>query len=352
MSQKTKKFSKESYNVTYSVNSDNNNKRLDQFLQLHFQTFSREQIKRIIEDGRIKISGRDHKLKPSTKVKDQEIVYITTEKADFENEKWNGEEIPLVDEVNIVFEDNDVVVINKPAFMSTHPTGKHLFYCATVYLESQLGKPVYSVHRLDRETSGVIVLSKNSQSSARLVNEFENKRVQKVYFFIAHEEKENSFPFTAKENLGQKEGFIPELFMHCFKENSDQGKRSETEFHLLKKSKGYLLGLACPKTGRQHQIRSHAAHYGLPLLGDKLYNGDPTVFTRFKDKIETIEDYKKMQIPRHALHAIAIKIPQVYEKPFITQLPLDLKKWIEINLDISLEKLDKKIIDSVNSLLK
>ncbi len=351
MSQRTKKFTKDSYNVTYSVNSENENKRLDQFLQIHFLTFSRQQIKKVIEEGRIRIEGRDHKLKPSTKVKEHEVVYITTEKEDLKSEIWNGEEVPQVETVEVVYEDSDVVVINKPPFMSTHPTGKHLFYCATVYLEAQLGAPVYSVHRLDRETSGVIILSKKAKSSARLVNEFENKRVQKVYFFIAHEKRENQFPFSAHERLGQKIGFIPELYMHCYEENSTEGKASHTDFYFLERSKGYILGLAAPRTGRQHQIRSHAAHYGMPLLGDKLYNGDPSVFTRFKDKVEQPADRDLMQIPRHALHALAIKIPEIYQKSFRTQLPLDLKEWIQNNLDISLSDLDKKIVDSIEEIL-
>ena len=196
-----------------------------------------------------------------------------------------------------------------------------------------------------------IILSKKSESSAKLVNEFENKRVQKVYFFIAHENKENKFPFAAHERLGQKEGFIPELYMHCFEPQSSEGKISHTDFYFLERSHGYILGLAAPRTGRQHQIRSHAAFHGMPLLGDKLYNGDPTVFTRFKDKIETKADIELMQIPRHALHALAIKIPELFDKSFRTQLPLDFKDWITKHLDLSFEALDKKISDSIEKIL-
>ena len=122
---------------------------------------------------------------------------------------------------------------------------------------------------------------------------------------MAHKKKELSFPIIANERLGTLEETIPRVYNHCFPEDSRQGKHAQTEFIDLYQNENYLIGLAFPKTGRQHQIRSHAAHHGFPLIGDKLYNGDPTVFMRFKDFIATEDDHKLMQIPRHALHAIA-----------------------------------------------
>ena len=78
------------------------------------------------------------------------------------------------------------VVTNKPAYMSTHPTGRHLFHCATVYYEQKLNQStVHSIHRLDRETSGVLLLAKNPTTANQLTVEFENNNVKKCYFFIA-----------------------------------------------------------------------------------------------------------------------------------------------------------------------
>ncbi|MCB9094362.1 MAG: RluA family pseudouridine synthase [Halobacteriovoraceae bacterium] len=338
MSQKTKSFTPDEYCVTYTVNSIDNNKRLDQYLMHHFASFSREQIKRKILAGDIQIQGRSANLKPSSKIKENEIVIIRTQRGDLENELWDGKEIELESEIETLYENDDIIAINKPPFMATHPTGKHLFYCATVYLEYLKQSPIYSIHRLDRETSGVLLLSKTVEASRYFTEKFENKQVRKAYFFIAHKKQNVQFPFTASERLGTKKGFIPELYAHCFPEDSRLGKASKTHFHKLYSDDNYVLGLAFPITGRQHQIRSHAAFHALPLLGDKLYNGDPQVFTRFKDHLATAEDYQKMQIPRHALHSMAIDIEGLEEILF-APLTTDLREWIDLNLNIPIKTL-------------
>ena len=135
MGQRTKSFGPETYQVSYTITQENHGKRLDQFLKNHFESFSRERIKKKIKAGDISISQRSHSLKSSTRVNLRDIVTIITRKDDFKKETWNGEEILLEEELQIIEETKDYVVLNKPPFMATHPTGKHLFYCATVYLE-------------------------------------------------------------------------------------------------------------------------------------------------------------------------------------------------------------------------
>src|SRR5690606_26995298 len=130
----------------------------------HFLTFSREQIKKKIEAGDISIPQKTQRLKSSTKIKEGETVLISTKRPDFPSELWRGKEIPLKEEIDVIYEDDNYIVINKPPFMSTHPTGKHLFYCATVILEHLKDSRFYSVHRLDRETSGILILSKEIEA--------------------------------------------------------------------------------------------------------------------------------------------------------------------------------------------
>jgi 23S rRNA-/tRNA-specific pseudouridylate synthase len=141
--------------------------------------------------------------------------------------------------------------------------------------------------------------------------------------------------------------------MEHFPFDSDKGKDAQTEFHLLHKGP-YLLALAFPKTGRQHQIRVHAAAHGFPLLGDKIYLGDIELFKRYKDNIATSEDYALIEIPRHALHALALHMPKweenpVYsEKNFISPLPHDLREWIKLKMpEIDVKKLEEEMKQKV-----
>lgn len=351
MSQIKKNFTSNQYTVSYPVGEDYDGKRLDQFLMQYLSSFSRENIKKKITSGDVTIVGRPHPHKASTKVYQGEEIILKTERGELEDEYWRGEKLELVEHPEVIFEDENVVIISKPPYMSTHPTGKHLFYCATVYFETKYRHTIHSVHRLDRETSGLLMLAKNPKVANYLTPLFEEKKVKKCYFFIAHKNKDKdrtSFPFTAIENLGPRDDFVPRNFIHCFPKDSKQGKKSETDFELLIENNEYAIGLAYPKTGRQHQIRAHAAHHGYPLLGDKLYNGDPKVFQRFKDMIPKEEDFELMQISRHALHAIGVRIPypQGQNQVFSTPIPHDLTQWIHSSFDKSLK------IDELEELIR
>lgn len=343
MSELKKVFTPEKFEATLLVDEEYNGKRLDQFVGEYLVSFSREQVKAKIKKGEILIEGRPHPHKPSTKIYHREIIKVFTYKGTLEDVYWRGKKLDLPKECEIIYRDPNMIIMNKPPYMTTHPTGKHLFYCATVYLETLLNQPVHNIHRLDRETSGAMVMCLNPEVANECTKYFENNEVKKCYFFIAHKEKENKFPFTANERLGEKENFLPRMFAHCFPENSHEGKRAQTLFHIIKDSKDYILGLAFPKTGRQHQIRSHAAFHGLPLLGDKLYNGDVNIFRRYKDDEPTDEDFDKMQISRHALHAAAIKLP--YKDGLIARanIPFDLREWLENKLNEDVDALDLEI---------
>lgn len=342
-----KKFTPELYEALYQVEEDQDGMRLDQYCATFFQSFSRQNIKKKIKDGDIKILGRPYPHKPSVKVYYKEQVRVQTHKADHEDEYWNGKKIDLEWTPSIIYEDDDLVAISKPAYMATHPTGKHLFNCATVFLENKYQHTMCSIHRLDRETSGVLLLAKNAKTAQVCTDHFEKDLVSKCYFYMAKKKNDIKFPILAKERLGTLDDFIPRNYNHWFAENSDQGKHAETRFIELYQSEDYILGLAFPKTGRQHQIRCHAAAHGFPLVGDKLYNGDPGVFMRFKDLVPTKEDHDIMELPRHGLHALALKIaypskenPSVFRAP----LPNDFKEWIQKQLPhVNLKNLEQHI---------
>ncbi len=339
-----KRFTPDLYEACYSVEEEEDGLRLDIYLSRFFLSFSRQQIKKKIISGEIRIKNRPHPHKPNSKVYLNEHVYICTPRGDLEDEMWNGEKLELPDPTLIADEDH-LLVVNKPPFMTTHPTGKHLFYCATVYYEQIYNHTIHSIHRLDRETSGIQLLALNPKVANVYTEDFEYGRVKKAYFLIAHRKKDVVFPFSAKERMDHEDDFIPRTYVHCYPEDSKKGKHAHTDFELVLEKDDYYFALAYPHTGRQHQIRTHAAFHGFPLLGDKLYNGDPTVFMRFKDVIATEEDHKLMQIPRHALHSVGIKLKD--RDVYIADLPHDFKNWIKDNLEVDIESLEKTIKEKV-----
>jgi len=343
--EKTKSFRSDKYVATYPVQPQHEGMRLDAFVQQYMPTLSREFVKSKIEKSEVEISGRQSPHKASAKVHDGEQVTIVTYNTHIlEDEEWHGKPLELTELPVVVFEDENIIACHKPAFMTTHPAGRHLFYVATVHFSTIHGKTIHSIHRLDRETSGLLLLGKSPEASMRIARMFEDDLIRKCYFLIAHKrEGAREFPFTAFEDLGARPGVPRGMQMANPPEDP---KESETHFECLYEKNGYVMALAFPVTGRQHQIRVHAALHGYPLLGDKLYNGDPSVFMRFKDKEATPEDHELMQIPRQALHALALRIPYpdaqtqtLYRAP----LAEDLAQWIETHLGLNRSEVEAMI---------
>ena len=342
-----KSFRADKYVVEYPVPPGDHGLRLDVFVHQYMPTLSREFIKKKIEQGDVTISGRKPPHKSSTKVHAGEIVTsITYNTPALEDEEWHGKPHDLTEEPVVVFEDDKIIACHKPAFMTTHPAGRHLFYVATTYFATIHDKVIHSIHRLDRETSGLLLLGKDPAAAKLISEHFENDRIRKCYFLIAHKNSNATpMPFTARERLGERPG-MPRGMHMCHPETSTEGKEAETGYELLLEKDNYVLALAFPKTGRQHQIRLHAAEHGYPLLGDKMYNGDPTIFMRFKDKIATPEDHDKMQISRQALHALALKVPYPDEtKLTLYRAPLgeDLKVWMKEKLNLDPKQIENLI---------
>ncbi len=338
----TKSFQSELFEVTYQAEPHHEGMRLDQFVQVYLPSFSRQQVKNKITCGDVMIEGRIPPHRPSVKIHERNRIYLRMNKTVHEDEYWNNQKIKFDINPEEIYQDNDLLVINKPAFMATHPTGKHLFYAATVFFEEKYKMKINSLHRLDRETSGVLLLGKNARFSSFVTDFFENSEIKKCYFFIGVKQPgtntENSF--SVKLRLGTLNEGRERVIVNSYPEKGLEGKSAHTDFFILEKKEKYILGLAFPKTGRQHQIRVHAKSQGMPLLGDKLYLGGYKIFQRFKDLIPTVEDHNLMEIPRHALHAMALKIPAIpplskEEKIFIGKFPKDLRDWMKMKLNLS-----------------
>jgi 23S rRNA pseudouridine1911/1915/1917 synthase len=184
---------------------------------------------------------------------------------------------------------------------------------------------------------------------------FEKDDVKKCYLFISKvlPHFKGKSEFIANERMGSPDEGLKRIFVESYPETSNEGKNARTFFYILERVGDYVIGLACPQTGRQHQIRVHALAHGLPLIGDKLYLGSYEMFQRFKDQLASEEDHCLMELPRHALHAIAIKIPykNETERIFVTKIPSDLREWISAKTQLDIEALENKITSTIYSTL-
>jgi RluA family pseudouridine synthase len=334
--------------VVHMVDEEQEGMRLDQFVQLYLESFSRELIKKKISEKEILIKDRPGNHKPSSTLHHRDEVTILFSKSKYEDEYWDGKKLELQLVPEVVFEDDDLLVISKPAFMSTHPAGRHIFNCATVFYEIKYGHTIHSLHRIDRETSGILMLGKNPNMAQTMMKNFDDEHVKKCYLFIARKMQNyngESF-FEAKERLASPDEGLKRVVVEAYPENSFEGKVAHTKFKILEILDQHVIGLAFPQTGRQHQIRVHAKTHGLPLIGDKLYLGSYETFQHFKDQIATKAEHELMEIPRHALHAIALKIPyKGKDATFVTKIPKDLGDWIMQNTDLSIASLEARIIE-------
>ena len=345
-----KRYEQNSFILHWSVEPEHENLRLDQFLGKYFKSLSREEIKRKINRGECLITNRQSSKKPSTRIKHLDNIKIKIDKNENEDEYWKGQKV-IFDDPQEIFEDGHIVVINKPAYMSTHPTGRHLFHCATVYYEQKLNQStVHSIHRLDRETSGVLLLAKNPIAANKLTVEFENNNVSKCYFFIAEKRSPiEKYSFKALERMDNPEEGLKKVIVQHYPEGSEQGKYAETEFEIVIENEQFCAGLAFPKTGRTHQIRVHALAHNIPLIGDKLYSGGYPMFQRFKDGVATESDYEQMILTRHALHAMALSITYNNKREvFISNLPSDMSNFINKNFNTSTENLKALLSEKIS----
>jgi 23S rRNA pseudouridine1911/1915/1917 synthase len=209
---------------------------------------------------------------------------------------------------DIIYEDADLLVVNKPAGLVCHPTKNgemsSLIGRARLYLKESA--PPHLINRLDRETSGVVLIAKNPAAAGALGKILESRAIEKEYLAIVHGHvSENRGSIDAP--LGKDEKSIVAV-KDCVRPD---GAPARTEFFVERKfSRGgrdFSLLKILPLTGRKHQIRIHLAHIGHPIVGDKLYGGDEDCYLALAQNRLTAEQRVKLIFENHALHACALK---------------------------------------------
>ncbi len=249
--------------------------RLDLFLASRFPQYSRVLLRKAIQaPDAVSVDGKHGK--PSFRLKPGSVVSFRL--VEPPRESPIPENIPL----DLLYEDDDLAVVNKPADMVVHPSRGHWSGTLVGALAHRFAGQLSSnrgparpgiVHRLDRDTSGAIIVAKNDVAHANLAALFEEKRIQKEYFAISL-----GCPNVDRDIVDQPIGHHPKFRERMtIAPNDPDAKTAQTYFEVVERFRGFSAIRCLPRTGRTHQIRVHLAHVGCPILCDKQYGGRSTI---------------------------------------------------------------------------
>ena len=302
--------------------------RVDKFLMNMIENTTRNKIQQAAENGSILVN--DVAVKSNYKVKAGDVVRLVLAHPTYE-QLLTPENIPL----DIVYEDDQLLVINKPAGMVVHPG--HGNYSGTLVnalayhfenLPMNSSERPGLVDRIDKDTSGLLVVAKTDFAMAYLTKQFAEKTSEREYVALVWgniEEDEG----TVEGNIGRHDTNRMRMAVH---ESDEKGKHAVTHYKVLERF-GYVTLVSCQlETGRTHQIRVHMKHIGHTLFNDERYGGDSilkgTTFTKYKQFVENC--FKVL--PRQALHAKTLGFEHPITKEFLrfdSPIPQDLQECID-----------------------
>jgi 23S rRNA pseudouridine1911/1915/1917 synthase len=299
--------------------------RLDRYLADQWPDYSRTLLAGLIRDGLVSVEDLPaKKVKPALKLEAGQV--ITVQRPALEEASLEPEDIPL----DVIFEDEAIIVINKPADLPVHPPkagrGGTLANALLFHFEKLSGDPIRPgiVHRLDADTSGVIVCAKDDSAHFKLAKQFEERTVKKEYIAIVRGRMKEATGIIDKP-IDRHPDHYEMQRVH------PQGKPSVTEFEVLESWRRFSLLRLRPKTGRTHQIRVHLSAINHPVVGDRLYSRRPPL-TRSEVLRQPPQPGEPPLIARQALHAAAIEFahPRTGEvKRFEAPLPADMQRTLE-----------------------
>lgn len=231
----------------------------------------------------------------------------------------------------IIHEDDDLLVFNKPGWVVCHPSKNGPLSSLVGASRLYTGLPsLHLVARLDRETSGIVILGKTLRLARKMQMSFEQRMVEKIYLAILHGELAG--PMEVSRPLGPDTNSpvaVKQMVVRDF-----SGQKAQTTFLPLHRKNGYTLCQVKPHTGRKHQIRVHAQWMGFPVVGDKLYGADETLYLEFAEKGFTSRLQAALPLPRQALHAWQIHFLSETLPGFRAPLWPDMKNFLQERMDL------------------
>jgi len=281
--------------VKHIVLPEDSRTRLDVYLARKNPELTRSRIKKLIDEGHVLVNGM--KMKAGALLTEGNIVQMDL--PDLEPSGSEPEDIPL----DILYEDSDLLVLNKPPHMVVHPAHGHaggtlvnalLHHCRDLSGIGGVARPGI-VHRLDKGTSGVMVVAKNDPSHLGLSNQFREHTIRRVY--IA----------GVRGNISHDHGFIDKPLGRHRKDRKkiaprEDGRKAQTEFSVIARRSPISLVELRPATGRTHQLRVHLQSIGHPVLGDSTYGGGAGSVNTGDPELRSI----LRSLKRPALHAISL----------------------------------------------
>ncbi len=322
-----------SESVSLVVGPEDNGTRLDAFLAGKLPQYSRVHLRRVINAGAVDVEGRRRTKASHRLTGGQQVRLVLPE---LPRETPQPEELPL----DIVFEDAHLIAVNKAAGMVVHPAKGHWAGTLTSALAfhfetlSSVGGPTRPgiVHRLDRETSGIMVVAKTDQAHYKLAAQFEQRTVQKEYLAIVL-----GVPDRDRDIIEQPIGIHPySREKMAIRKDHGSSRDAKTFFEVVERFGGFALMRLLPKTGRTHQLRVHLTHLGYPILCDRLYGGRSRV-----TRSELLGDGPDMRgggegdavLSRQALHAHRLSLQHpISGDPisFTAPLPPDIQAALTV----------------------
>ena len=310
--------------------------RIDKYLMDKIEKITRTRVQNGIRAGMVQVN--DKNIKPNFKIKPGDLIVVSFTKPPKENQPVRPQEMPI----DVRYEDDDLMIIYKPSGLAVHP-GIGIFDGTLVnglaYYFKNMDLPIMKgnlrdrpglVHRLDKDTTGLMVIAKTEEAMTHLAKQFYNHTIYRRYQALVWGEPEEE-EGTIIGHIGRHPKY--RMVRHVFPEG-DQGKHAVTHYTVLE-GMYYVSLVECRlETGRTHQIRAHMRHKGHPLFADTRYGGDRivkgTVFSKYRQFVENC--FKLIQ--RQALHAKSLGFihPRTGEEMFFdSDLPDDmetvLKKW-------------------------
>ncbi len=311
------------FQEAFAVTLEEKGLRLDVFIAGKAPALSRSQVKRIIEEGAVRVN-REPVTKAGTKLRSGDQVIFTVQPA----QSWEvtAQDIPL----HILYEDHDLLVIDKPTGMVIHPAPGHhegtlvnaiLHHCNDLSGIGGVIRPGI-VHRLDKDTSGVLLVAKNDETHRRLSDQFKEHEVKKTYkafVFGSNMDDEGTITLPVGRHPDDRKKMST---------RSSRGKEAVSHWHVVGRYGDVALLDVDIETGRTHQIRVHLSSVGHPVVGDRLYGGTG----RVKSVRDTALRARLAAFPRQALHAWQIGFIHPRQNrvlEFTAPLPEDMQSLLD-----------------------